>query len=348
MTEETDKLEFKVTRVEKAATDAKLVTIAEMQGRPVAYEAGQFLTFIIPFRGKELRRSYSIITSPGLDDGLAFVVKRRLNGEISRYLHDHLKEGDILLSLPPAGRFTYPANPLHSRTLFFIAAGSGISPVFSLIKKILFEEPLTRIILIYQNQNEEATIFRKELSALLEAGRDRFTWIDLLSNPSTQGVQPKRLNNSLLEQLVKSYAAPGKESLFYLCGPRSFMLVVQFVLKFMGYRQEQILKETFVVDTVPPPPLITDRSPKKIQLRWKNQDFHFTSAYPESILQSALRHHIRLPYSCQGGRCSSCMVRCISGKVKMSINEVLTGHDLENGWVLTCVGYAETDVELVL
>jgi ring-1,2-phenylacetyl-CoA epoxidase subunit PaaE len=230
--------------------------------------------------------------------------------------------------------------------LFFIVAGSGIGPVFSLVKKILAEEPLTRIILIYQNYNEAATIFRKELAALRV--NNLFAWIDLLSEPAAPGVQPQRLNNSLLENLVRSYTVQGKENLFYLCGPRSFMLIVQFVIKFMGYRQEQIFKETFVVDSVPPPPLITDQSPKEIRLRWKNRDFNFTSTYPENILQSALRHHIHLPYSCRGGRCSSCMVRCVSGKVKMSINEVLTSHDLQQGWVLTCVGYAETDVELVL
>jgi ring-1,2-phenylacetyl-CoA epoxidase subunit PaaE len=100
------------------------------------------------------------------------------------------------------------------------------------------------------------------------------------------------------------------------------------------------------VEYVPPPPLLTDTTPKQVIIHQKDSTFRFEAAWPDTILRAAERHHIALPYSCRGGRCSTCTAKCLSGKVKMSINEVLTEKELKEGWVLTCVGYAETDVVL--
>jgi ring-1,2-phenylacetyl-CoA epoxidase subunit PaaE len=116
----------------------------------------------------------------------------------------------------------------------------------------------------------------------------------------------------------------------------------------MGVADEHIRKENFVINAVPPPPPTTDSSPKNVVLRWKGREFRFTVSYPITILQAALNNQIHLPYSCRGGRCSTCTIKCISGKVKMSINEVLTDRDLQQGLVLSCVGFAETDLELEL
>lgn len=124
------------------------------------------------------------------------------------------------------------------------------------------------------------------------------------------------------------------------------MRMAQFTLKWMGFEDEQIKKENFTVEFVPPPPLLVDISAKKILIHYQKETFKINATYPVSILQAALDHDIQLPYSCRSGRCSSCVAKCIKGKVKMSNNEVLTEKDLENGLVLTCVGYAETDVEL--
>lgn len=114
----------------------------------------------------------------------------------------------------------------------------------------------------------------------------------------------------------------------------------------MGFKDEQIRKENFVADAIPPPPLITDRSAREITLKWNKKIFHFQVRYPDTILQAALNNYIQLPYSCRGGRCSTCFVKCTTGKVKMSINEVLSEKDLQDGLILTCVGYAETDLVL--
>ncbi len=124
------------------------------------------------------------------------------------------------------------------------------------------------------------------------------------------------------------------------------MRMAQFTLKVSGFSDEQIKKENFTVEYIPPPPLINDTSPKEITIHFRQQIFHFKAAYPVNILQAALNNNIQLPYSCRGGRCFNLGSECLSGTVKMSVNEVLTDKDLKDGLVLTCVGYAETAVVL--
>lgn len=343
-----DFLQLKIIRKETAATDAVIVYLEEINKQPIQYEAGQFFTFIINLQGRELRRSYSIITTPGIDEGIAVIIKRLENGEISRYLIDHVQPGTILTALKPSGRFTMSTNALNQRTVFFIAAGSGISPIFSLLKKLLHDELFSRAILIYQNRDETSIIFKDELEVLQQQYVQRFLWIKLLSSPLDQHSYPQRLNNYLMEQLVREHYSFQGTNEFYICGPGSFMRMAQFVLKLMGMHDENIRKENFVINAVPPPPAIADHSPKNILLKWRGQVYHFTVSYPVNILQAALSNHIHLPYSCRGGRCSTCTIKCNKGKVSMSINEVLTDKDLRQGLVLTCVGFAETDLELEL
>ena len=126
------------------------------------------------------------------------------------------------------------------------------------------------------------------------------------------------------------------------------MRMIQFTLRWMGFAEEKIKKEFFTIGHIPGPPLMRDDSPKHIVLHAGDKTHRFTVAYPANILQAALSHRIQLPFSCRAGRCASCVAKCISGRVLMSANEVLTESDLLNGLVLTCTGYAETDLELRL
>ena len=341
-----DKLKWKVVAIIKETKDAHTFVLQNELIRKIRYQAGQFLTFIFKHRDGELRRSYSIASTPGIDELISITVKRIPNGEISRHLISHIRINDILTSILPAGRFIIETKPHSQRQFIFIAAGSGIVPVFSLIKKILKEEHLSRIILIYQNHNEDDTIFKTHLEELEKKYTSQLKLISLLSKPESKHHVPQKLNNFLLERLVQENVILGKENLFYLCGPPSFMRMALFTLKWLGFTDEQIKKENFTVEFVPPPPLITDTSPKEIIIHYNKKTFAIKAAYPASILQAALNHNIQLPYSCRSGRCSSCVAKCIKGKVIMSNNEVLTEKDLQNGLVLTCVGYAGADIEL--
>jgi ring-1,2-phenylacetyl-CoA epoxidase subunit PaaE len=155
------------------------------------------------------------------------------------------------------------------------------------------------------------------------------------------------MNNSLLEMLAPKHLQYSREKAqFFICGPAEYMRMAQFTLTFMGFRADQLHKENFVVDTagkIARTQIPSDTSVKQVLLKHENK----TQALPvpgnETILQAALRQNVPLPYSCKGGVCGSCIAQCTSGKVWMSVNEVLTDKELSKGLVLTCTGYAQSD-----
>ena len=338
---------LRVTDIVQEATDMKTIYLERRDGQPLRYAAGQFLTLLFFFHGHELRRSYSFCTTPGIDPVPAITVKRVPNGEISRHLLDRLRVGAALTTLPPAGRFTLEAGggaldageggfAREAGTLVFIAAGSGLVPVFSLLKQALGMG--VRVLLLTQQHEEASTPFRAVLATM------PVDWTEMVT------VRNGRLTKDKLTAWV---AAAGLESgvRFYLCGPPDFMRLVQITLRTLGFGDAVIRREHFTVGHIPAAPPVFDASPKKVVVRAAAEvmaagDREFVVTWPESILTAALRQGVPLPYSCRAGRCSSCVARCVRGRVRMANNEVLTEKDLREGMVLTCVGYAETDVEL--
>ena len=341
-----DQLHLKVLDIKYETDNAATFYLADVTGKAIRYEAGQFLTFLFGQASHDLRRSYSFSSTPDVDKIPTVTLKRIDNGAVSRFFFDHLRKGDELHALPPSGRFTVSSGPGFKRQFIFIAAGTGISPVYSLLKKILHEEPLSRILLIYQNHDEKHVIFKEQILNLTRVNPEKLTWINLLSAPLDHSILPARLTNFLLEQLISYHVDRSRDSLFFLCGPPSFMRMSQFTLRLMGFGMDQIRKESFTVEFIPHPPLLPDPGPRQIVIHFGDQTFQFQASYPKTILEAALDNKIDLPYSCKGGRCSTCVARCEQGSVLMSINEVLTEKDLKEGLVLTCVGYAKTDLEL--
>ncbi|HTS45248.1 MAG TPA: ferredoxin--NADP reductase [Puia sp.] len=341
-----DQFQLKVVKTRQETKDAMTIFFEREDGEKISYEAGQFLTFIFKKGTSEIRRSYSFSSTPGIDHLPAITIKRVVNGEISRFLIDHIKKNDLLISIAPSGRFTLETDKSLRRQIFFITAGSGITPVFSLLKKILAEEPQSRVVLIYQNHDEKSIIFKNQLDGLQKKSPQQLLWISLLTKTARYTHVSQRLNNFLLEKLVQAHLIKDMKQLFYLCGPPALMRMARFTLRLMGFAEDMIKTEHFTVEYVPLPPLIADTSDKKIMIHFQDKVHHIEVKYPTNILQAALNNHIRLPYSCRGGRCSTCAARLLNGQVKMSINEVLTEKDIREGWVLTCVGYAESDIEL--
>jgi ring-1,2-phenylacetyl-CoA epoxidase subunit PaaE len=342
-----DYIKLRVTGIVHETRDSVTLFFEPIGFKKIIYHSGQFITFIFKRRdGTEIRRSYSFSSSPPADPFYSITVKRTPNGEVSRYLTDKLIVHETLTAILPAGRFTITTSPDSSRQIFFLAAGSGIVPIYSLIKNILLEEPRTSILLIYQNHDEDNIIFENQLRGIEKKYDGQFRWLSLLSKPRHKPATPQKLNNVLLEKIIREQTIIGREQLFYLCGPGSFMRMAQFTLKWMGVSEDSIRKENFTIDFVPPAPVIADTSDKNIIIHVSGRTTEIKAGYRDNILQAALNHHIQLPYSCRAGRCSSCVARCLQGKVMITINEVLTEKDLESGLVLTCVGYALTDCEL--
>ncbi|WP_207513021.1 flavin reductase family protein [Longitalea luteola] len=341
-------LQWKVIQVIPETPDAITYVLEETNGNPVSWDAGQSLTFLFTRHGHEIRRSYSICTAPGIDKHIAITVKKKENGEISRHILGTWQKGTLVRSLPPAGRFVIDTDPAQKRHIWFIAAGSGIAPILALLKKALYNEPGSHITLLYQNRDERYIIYHKVLQQLAAQYAHRFTRIDLLSNPLDADTRPARLNNWLLEKIVGTTTAAGHalNTLFYTCGPEPFMRMVQFTLRVMGFQEEQLRQEHFVIEPVRKPAFTMPSTPFTVIVQYAKQTHRFTSAWPDTILQAAQKQGISLPYSCNAGRCATCAARCRKGSVTMSINEVLTDKDLQQGLVLTCTGYAAADLEL--
>src|SRR5690606_27119542 len=161
-----------------------------------------FITFIFELNGFGVRRSYSMSSTPGVDNRIRITVKRVRNGQVSRYMLDHCQTGDILTALDPSGMFVLGMHTIAYNYIFLLAAGSGITPVYALLKDILYRMPGVSVILIYQNHTESGTIFRKELEQLAVQYAHRFTWFDFVSAPCNRSSFPQRINNEKLESII--------------------------------------------------------------------------------------------------------------------------------------------------
>lgn len=265
-------------------------------------------------------------------------MKRVPNGEYSRRIIDTIKEGDEFITIGASGFFTLPADLTGIKQFVFLAAGSGITPIFSLIKTILYSHPDKKVLLIYSNKSEADTIFLNALKKLVKDFPDRFVIEFFFSN--SLNITHARISNIWLEALLKKDRIMDFGStLFYLCGPFDYMLMVTITLLSNGVDATHIRKEhfsTFKPEIRQQPP---DRQPHEVKLLLGEKIHSFHTQYPVSILDKARQMGLDLPFSCEAGRCGTCVARCTEGNVWMSNNEVLLEEEIEKGLILTCVGY---------
>jgi ferredoxin-NADP reductase len=330
-------LQLRVDGIKWETPDTATFYLVEAFGHNVPYQAGQFITLIFNHHNQEIRRSYSLSSSPD-DERLAITVKRISNGEISRFLLTKVAVSDVLTVAPPAGVFTLSDDYHSTKDIVFFAAGSGITPVFSQIKYLLSRPGESRLHLIYSSRNAESILFNNELNELLQRYTNRFNITHLLS---TEG---NRLTNIMVERLVNEQLIFDKSLIeFYLCGPFVYIRMIRLTLLYMGIEPKQIHKENFVLETIPVTGSQVSYPPKNIRISFNNELHNVVAGENQSILQAALQNDIPLPYSCRSGICSACVAFCKTGKVEMAKNEVLTDEDIAKGWILTCTGHALTD-----
>lgn len=337
-------------------TDLATTLILEPLGEEVSYRAGQFLTFIFDKLGPtQIRRSYSLSSAPGVDEHLAITVKKVPNGAVSRFLVDGARPGSVLEALLPAGQFTIETQREHPRDIFLIGGGSGITPLFSLLKYLLHHEPQSRVTLIDANRNEDHMIFRDRLVELARSYPYQLRILAFLSDPKQDlhrlrvemdpvELRWGRLSNALIEDLVvRNRRHPPERSRFFLCGPQGLLIKAENTLGFMGYTGEQVKREIFTVKTVfrPNP----DRFPhSQVRLQLEGKQYQFPVLPGQHILEAAQRAGIDLPYSCLSGICTTCSAQCRLGEVEMYTQEGRLDTRSTHGLVLTCVGYPRTPV----
>ncbi len=318
-------------------------------GHDLNYKSGQYITLVQIVNGKEIRRSYSICSSKELGESLTIGVKRVENGLFSRQLIDDAKPGDKWISTGVGGLFILPNDVDQYEQVFFLAAGSGITPIFSLIKTVLYKHSHLSVELIYSNASPAKTIFLKNLAELKNNFFDRFK-LELLYSDNPR-LERARLYRELLLELTEKLGISEKaKTLFYICGPEAYMRMCTYTLQAIGVPGSNIKKENFVIYNVShrqhlPP----DKATHQVQIKFGNNNYFLSVEYPDSILKTAQKKGLQLPYSCEVGRCGNCVAQCLQGTIWHSYNEVLTDKELKQGLVLTCVGHpVGGDVELSL
>ncbi len=345
-------LERRIPRTEDAAT----LEFKPLSG-PLAYRPGQFLTLLFHGPdGREMRRSYSLSSTPGLDLLPAITVKRVENGQVSRYLVEQAEVGALFESLPPAGQFTLPEEPGRWPVFVFIGGGSGISPLYGLLRHVLHFESTPRVLLLYSNRDEASIIFGKELNELARRFGERFRVVHLLSRPRNGDWAPApppnvhtlraRLGNELLENLLREHLCEEiTRARYYLCGPRGILIKARMTLGYLQVPPEQVHREVF---TVKEPPRPRKRYPEaRVVLHLPAGPRPLLVPSGKSILEAALEAGIHLPFSCRSGICTTCSATCIRGRVDMYTQEGFLDSHTGKGLALTCVGYPATpDVEL--
>jgi ring-1,2-phenylacetyl-CoA epoxidase subunit PaaE len=319
------------------------------EGHGINYKAGQYITLVQKIKGEELRRSYSICSSPQLNESLTIGVKRVENGLFSRQLVDHANPGDEWTTTGAGGLFILPDDIQNYQQIFFLAAGSGITPIFSLLKTVLHFHPYLSVALIYSNASPDKTVFFNALQDLKNEFAERFNPEFLYSN--NPKLEKARLYRELLLELTEKLGVFEKsKTLFYICGPEGYMRMCIFTLQAIGVPKNNIKRENFIIYNAPQKQILPpDKAAHHVHISFHKKNYDLIVMYPDSILKTAKKKGIQLPYSCEVGRCGNCVAKCVKGTVWHSYNEVLTDKELQQGLVLTCVGHpVGGDVELGL
>ena len=313
------------------------------------YREGQNITVRQVINNEEIRRSYSICSAP-FENELKVAVKTLEGGLFSSYANTKLKAGDVLEVMPPTGNFSARIDAKTKHNLA-IAAGSGITPVISIIKHTLATSSGSTFTLIYGNRNRNSIIFFEELEGLKNKYLERFNFINILSREITDiPVHHGRIDAEKLESLkpVVNYAEMDN---IYICGPEALIFNSKDYFEKIGINKSKIHFELFTVpgETVKEKLAVKTTEAgtgktSKIAIRLDGRTFEFNLAENgESILDAALQQGADLPYACKGGVCCSCRAKVIEGKVEMDVNYALEEDEVAAGFVLTCQSHPRTE-----
>lgn len=304
-----------------------------------SYKAGQYITIKTSIEGEEIRRAYSLCSAPGSGE-FKVTVKEVEGGKFSGVANNKLKAGDTLEVHPPEGKFIFEPGK-GDRTYAAFAAGSGITPVLSILKTVLVEEPESNFILVYGNKTVENTIFFKELLELQTKYPERLFIEFVYSRSREENAHFGRIETSTVNYVVKNKFKDSSIERFFLCGPEEMINTVKSLLQQNGVAAENILFELFTTEDTGP---VETNMHGGVQLTIivDDEESTFTMDSDETVLDAALDNDLDVPYSCQGGICSSCVARIEEGKATMRKNQVLTDSEIEEGLILTCQAQATT------
>ncbi len=313
------------------------------------FEHGQNITLKKNIYGQEIRRSYSICSAP-YEKELKVAIKKVTGGKFSTYANETLQVGDSIEVMPPTGKFNTPLHKENCKNYLAIAAGSGITPVLSIIKTTLQTEPLSSFTLVFANRSRSSIIFFEELESLKNKYLSRFNFINIFSKEKTDAaINFGRVDEAKLADLSKIISYKNMNE-FFICGPQEMIFCGKDFLEKKGINKRHIHFELFTSSTPQLQKQSTNNNntaagvQSNITIKADGRTFDVTIAQNSNttILDAALKQGADLPFACKGGMCCTCKARLIEGKVNMDVTWGLEQEEIEKGFILTCQSHPTT------
>lgn len=348
------RLMVREVRQETADCVSVLFAMPEELKEKFSFTQGQSLTLRAKVNGEELRRTYSICSSP-LDKEWRVAIKKVEGGLFSNFANSTLKAGDVLEVMPPVGNFNTPLHSQQTKHYMAFAAGSGITPVLSLIKTTLASESRSTFTLVYGNRDRQSIIFSEALEALKNKYMERFNLVHILSREKTDTVlHAGRINAEKLVALKKMVDYAGMDE-FFVCGPEDMIFSVKDFLESNGIDKKHVHFELFTTPgQIRKPAKAFSKKEKPVsashitvKLDGRSIDFSMMAGAESSILDAALQAGADLPYACKGGMCCTCKAKLMEGKVEMDVHWGLEEDEIKKGYILTCQSHPVTDKVII-
>lgn len=340
---------LKVSDVTALTDDAVCISFDVPSGLAADYDfvQGQHLTIKTSLAGDDVRRSYSIC-SPAKSGRLRIGVKVLPGGHFSGFAAGDLKVGDELEVMTPTGRFNTPLDPADAKHYCAIAAGSGITPILSIVATTLEQEPQSRVTLIFANRTSRSVMFLEELEDLKDRYRGRFHLIHVLSREAQDAeLLSGRLDAARLTKINETLVPVETVDDWFLCGPYDMVIDLREALVAQGVSARHVHSELFHVETTPPVRRdseadVGEGADVTINLDGRRSMFRL-GGNDVPVLEAALRVRADAPFACRGGVCGTCRAKLVEGKVAMDTNYALEPEEIERGYVLTCQSHPTTD-----
>ena len=328
--------ELVVEEIQSLTPNAVAVRLGlpESLGKVFSYQAGQYLTLEASINNAPVRRAYSLCSAPN-EKGLTVGIKKVPDGVFSTFANEALAVGDRLRVMPPAGRFVLSSSVAHE-ALLLVAAGSGITPLFSIIKHSLQTAPERPIHLVYGNKNPKETMFKQDLETLEKnaGGSLKIHWV--YSQSKEENALFGRIDGATVRPILAQMSGNKKQA--FLCGPEEMITAVKSALIEEQLDESSIFYELFQTKKEAEISPATKET-VTVTLITDDESYTVTSPRTQTLLDGALNEKIEVPYSCQGGVCCSCIAKITHGEAAMENNQTLTDTEIEEGLVLTCISY---------
>jgi len=336
------KLIIKEVKRETADAVSVLFNVPEELKQDYKFIAGQYINLKLTLDNQEIRRAYSICSAP--DSGeLRIAVKAVKNGLFSQFANTKLKAGDVLEVGQPEGKFTFEPDADRQKNYVAFVAGSGITPVLSILKSVLKNEPKSSFVLVYGNRTPEETIFHQELHDLQLQYVGRLFVHSVYSQAKVENALFGRIEKSTVNFVLNNKHKELEFDKFYLCGPEEMINTVSTVLKEKNVKESAIKFELFTTSSEEHEIQGSQEGHTKITVLVDDEEVTFEMSKKQTILDAALKHGVDAPYSCQGGICSSCLGRVTAGTAEMTKNSILTDSEIAEGLILTCQAHPTSE-----